>query len=65
MGACIHGEDSLTTGTLGGFVPIDENRVGFLTCAHVVGSDVGNLVSVVETGNLSRRYALFRIPKFS
>ena len=63
MGACIHGSDNTNTytGTLGGFVPINDSHLGFLTCAHVVGPEVGSLVSVVDPGNSMQRYLLISI----
>ena len=55
MGACVCGVDSSATGTLGGFITVDDCHLGFLTCAHVVGSEIRRLVSVVETGVSSQR----------
>ena len=61
MGACIHGSDNTNTGTLGGFVPINDDHLGFLTCAHVVESEFGSLVYVVEPGNSMQRYHILYI----
>ena len=49
------------TGTLGGFVRLSEENMGFLTCAHVVGLKKGQTVSQPSHAELP---PLHRSPKY-
>ena len=59
MGACISGADGTRMGTLGGFIPLADGQMGFLTCAHVVGLEIGAPVSVVGITDDSKDFSRY------
>ena len=57
IGAAISGTTGSRIGTLGGFVTLPNGQIGFITCAHVVGTETGSVVSLVRDKNQqSKRY---------
>ena len=57
IGAALCGTTGSRIGTLGGFVTLPNGQIGFITCAHVVGTETGSVVSLVRDKNQqSKRY---------
>ena len=57
IGAAICGTTGSRIGTLGGFVILPNGQIGLITCAHVVGTETGSVVSLVRDKNQqAKRY---------